>query len=374
MTIENWSGAAFLDDSLQKTSGKGLSPFKKGDIDSFRLYLSTADSKDKERWLYLLYKNALYGVDDPEECIELIIKQTLEEESLGLVIKGLNNLNSIIGYERMSYRNISFANLIRDRNRFRTILKKHPEAINEMFRLFSNLHDSLFKDLAIKKLKKYDYSNVAYGALEYLIALPNISIEDVALIDKLTCILLSMPPDSFYRAYIKPKGKEIGDTMSVRYRDDSYRNWLLDLFGFFIVYGEPGIPYMMKYLTFDISNSIKDDIVIYLGILEEKIHKPNKSPELLVQILAMSNDNRTLFIAMQLCSSMKITAAIPYLKHFLEQGQKYTEWEMYQQQKYDLADRAAASLEIFGYKIVRPKKRPGFYKIIYEPPEYKNLK
>jgi hypothetical protein len=108
--------------------------------------------------------------------------------------------------------------------------------------------------------------------------------------------------------------------------------------------------------------------------LEEKIHKPSKSPALLVQILAMSNDNRTLFIAMQLCSSMKITAAIPYLKHFLEQGQKYTEWEMYQKRKYDLADRAAAALEIFGYRIIRPKKRPGFYKIIYEPPEYKNLK
>lgn len=136
INIDNWSGAEFLHDSLEKISRKGLSPFKKGDIDSFRLYLSNAGSKEKERWLYLLYINALYGVDDPEECIELIIKQTLEEESLGLVIKGLSDLNSIVGYGRTSYRNINFTNLIRDRNRFRTILKKQPEAINEMFRLF----------------------------------------------------------------------------------------------------------------------------------------------------------------------------------------------------------------------------------------------
>jgi len=375
---ENWSGSAFLADSLEKASKRGLSPFKKGDIDSFRLYLDTADSIKKGRWLSMLYLDALYGVDDPEECIELIIKHTLQEKSLELVIYGLSDLNSIVGYGNRSYRNINFAKLIRDRNRFRTIIKKHPQAICKIYRLFATLHDPSFKNLAIKELMKFNFSDTASVALWYLIHIEK-SIEEATLIDKLTSKLLSVPPDSFYESSGKSRPsvevETIGDdTVQMIHEYDPYMNWLESLTGFFISYGEAGIPYLMKYLNFNIPVSIKDRIAINLGILEERIHKPAKSPPLLVEILSRSKDNRTLFLVIQLCGAMRITAAIPYLKRFLAEGQKYTQKEMYFLRKCDLADHAELSLYKFGYKIQPPKKRPGFHKIIYEPPEYKKLK
>jgi len=71
--------------------------------------------------------------------------------------------------------------------------------------------------------------------------------------------------------------------------------------------------------------------------------------------------------AINVLDYLKVAKAIPLLKEFLNDKTEING-------KLVVAEAAADALRHFGYRIEESREKPGHYEIIYEPPEYKELK
>ena len=357
-----WADSSFMIESLIKAKEAGVTPFRAGDIESLKIYLSSPSPEKRKTGLRLLGLDARFGVDDPQKCVDVIINHIVKEDSFDVIKWGLSALSTAVsssfGASRVDTR------LIAGRERFINIVNKHPEIIYEMFVLFEKLNDPLFEDTAIKELEKKNYSDTARIAINYLSSIADKSKQTVSIIDeRIKILLLSPPEDSLFY-----KNSTYGDGPT---QNDLWFGTLLD---FFVDYGEPGISYLMKYIEMDVPDSIKHRVISYLGRLEKQIGRPDKSPALLIEVLKYSKNGHIIYGVIQLCVDFKLIESIPYLKKFLAEGQSLKWNELNVGGKIDIADSAARALERLGYRIKWPEKRPGYHKILYEPPEYKDLK